>query len=115
MLNHLFAKQTDLQGLHCTSGAQELSKYHREALFSSTLQAETLSWMNYVLFNIEQLILDWYHICVQGIGAAVGQLDSPWGHLAPLFGLHVTTIMFTDQLLFLIAIGNTSQATILSC
>lgn len=49
---------------------------------------------------------------MQGIGAAVGQLDCPWDHLAPLFGLPVSTIMFTDQLLFLIAIDKASQATI---
>lgn len=33
-----------------------------------------------------------------------GQLGGPWDHLPPLFGLPVCTIMFTDQLLFLIAL-----------
>lgn len=42
-------------------------------------------------------------MCMQGVGAAAGQLDSPWDHLPPLFGLPVSTIMFTDQLLFLTA------------
>lgn len=42
-------------------------------------------------------------MCRQGIGAAAGQLDSPWDHLPPLSGLPVS-IMFTDQLLFLTAL-----------
>ena len=36
LLNHLFAKWTEVQSLHYTFRAQELSKYHREALFFST-------------------------------------------------------------------------------
>lgn len=43
-------------------------------------------------------------MCRQGIGAAVGQLDSPWDHLPPLSGLPVSTIMFSDHLLLLFAL-----------
>lgn len=31
-------------------------------------------------------------MCTQGIGAAVGQLDSPWDHLPPLSGLPVSPL-----------------------